>query len=220
MLKVDNLTFEVNEEGRKRCLVNHVSFQVADGEMLVITGPNGGGKSTLAKVLAGIEKADEGRIFLDEEDISGYDIDHRANAGIGYAFQQPPRFKGMTVARMLSLAAGKDLTEAESCKLKRLEIATVLAKPHKVSIFDEPEAGIDLWSFSMLIKRFEEIHKEKKESLILISHQERIIRMADKIMVIEDGEVKQYGSREEVLPTLFTQEGCGKCANGLEGGVC
>ena len=117
MLKVDNLTFEVNEEGRKRCLVNHVSFQVADGEMLVITGPNGGGKSTLAKVLAGIEKADEGRIFLDEEDISGYDIDHRANAGIGYAFQQPPRFKGMTVARMLSLAAGKDLTEAESCKL-------------------------------------------------------------------------------------------------------
>ena len=151
----------------------------------------------------------------------------------------------MTVARMLSLAAGKDLTEAESCKLlsavglcsadylnrqmdgtlsggemKRLEIATVLAKPHKVSIFDEPEAGIDLWSFSMLIKRFEEIHKEKQESLILISHQERIIRMADKIMVIEDGEVKRYGSREEVLPTLFTQEGCGKCANGLEGGVC
>ena len=104
--------------------------------------------------------------------------------------------------------------------MKRLEIATVLAKPHKVSIFDEPEAGIDLWSFSMLIKRFEEIHKEKKESLILISHQERIIRMADKIMVIEDGEVKQYGRREEVLPTLFTQEGCGKCANGLEGGVC
>ena len=151
----------------------------------------------------------------------------------------------MTVARMLSLAAGKDLTEAESCKLlsavglcsadylnrqmdgtlsggemKRLEIATVLAKPHKVSIFDEPEAGIDLWSFSMLIKRFEEIHREKKECLILISHQERIIRMADKIMVIEDGEVKRYGSREEVLPTLFTQERCGKCANGLEGGVC
>ena len=151
----------------------------------------------------------------------------------------------MTVARMLSLAAGKELSEAESCRLlsavglcsadylnrqmdgtlsggemKRLEIATVLAKPHKVSIFDEPEAGIDLWSFSMLIKRFEEIHKEKKESLILISHQERIIRMADKIMVIEDGEVKQYGGRDEVLPMLFTQESCGRCANGLEGGVC
>ena len=117
MLKVDNLTFEVNEEGRKRCLVNHISFEVKDGEMLVITGPNGGGKSTLAKVLAGIEEANGGEIFLDEENITGYDIDHRANAGIGYAFQQPPRFKGMTVKKMLSLAAGKELTEAESCKL-------------------------------------------------------------------------------------------------------
>ena len=243
MLKVDNLTFEVNEEGRKRCLVNHISFEVKDGEMLVITGPNGGGKSTLAKVLAGIEDANGGEIFLDEENITGYDIDHRANAGIGYAFQQPPRFKGMTVKKMLSLAAGKELTEAESCKLlsavglcsadylnrqmdgtlsggemKRLEIATVLAKPHKVSIFDEPEAGIDLWSFSMLIRRFEEIHREKKECLILISHQERIINMADKIMVIEDGEVRQYGKKADVYPTLFQQEKCQKCMTGLEGG--
>ncbi|MFR2214949.1 MAG: ATP-binding cassette domain-containing protein [Ruminococcus sp.] len=117
MLKVKNLTFEVNEEGKKRCLVNHISFDVQDGEMLVITGPNGGGKSTLAKVLAGIEKANSGEIYLDDENITGYDIDHRANAGIGYAFQQPPRFKGMTVARMLSLAAGKNLTETESCDL-------------------------------------------------------------------------------------------------------
>ena len=117
MLKVENLTFEVNEEGKKRCLVNHVSFQVEDGEMLVITGPNGGGKSTLAKVLAGIEKADSGEIYLDGENITAYDIDHRANAGIGYAFQQPPRFKGMTVTRMLSLAAGRELSEAESCRL-------------------------------------------------------------------------------------------------------
>ena len=117
MLKVKNLTFEVNEEGKKRCLVNHISFDVQDGEMLVITGPNGGGKSTLAKVLAGIEKANSGEIYLDDENITGYDIDHRANAGIGYAFQQPPRFKGMTVARMLSLAAGKNLTEKESCDL-------------------------------------------------------------------------------------------------------
>ena len=182
MLKVKNLTFEVNEEGKKRCLVNHISFDVHDGEMLVITGPNGGGKSTLAKVLAGIEKADSGEIYLDDENITGYDIDHRANAGIGYAFQQPPRFKGMTVARMLSLA------------------------------------GIDLWSFSMLIKRFEEIHREKKECLILISHQEKIINMADKIMVIEDGEVKKYGTKEDVFPTLFQQEKCQKCLN--EGGKC
>ena len=225
MLKVKNLTFEVNEEGKKRCLVNHISFDV------------------LAKVLAGIEKANSGEIYLDDENITGYDIDHRANAGIGYAFQQPPRFKGMTVARMLSLAAGKNLTEKESCDLlsavglcsedylnrqldgtlsggemKRIEIATVLAKSHKVSIFDEPEAGIDLWSFSMLIKRFEEIHREKKECLILISHQEKIINMADKIMVIEDGEVKKYGTKEDVFPTLFQQEKCQKCLN--EGGKC
>ena len=229
MLKVDNLTFEVNEEGRKRCLVNHVSFQVADGEMLVITGPNGGGKSTLAKVLAGIEKADEGRIFLDEEDISGYDIDHRANAGIGYAFQQPPRFKGMTVARMLSLAAGKDLTEAESCKLlsavglcsadylnrqmdgtlsggemKRLEIATVLAKPHKVSIFDEPEAGIDLWSFQNLIQVFERMQEKTKDgSILIISHQERILDIADEIVVISAGQIINHGPKDEILPQLL-----------------
>ena len=245
MLQAEHLSYNITEEGRQSEILTDVSFTVEDGEMLVITGPNGGGKSTLAKLLMGINEATGGKIILDGQDITSYTIDKRAQAGMGFAFQQPPRFKGMTVARMLSLAAGKDLTEAESCKLlsavglcsadylnrqmdgtlsggemKRLEIATVLAKPHKVSIFDEPEAGIDLWSFSMLIKRFEEIHKEKKESLILISHQERIIRMADKIMVIEDGEVKQYGSREEVLPTLFTQEGCGKCANGLEGGVC
>ena len=245
MLKAENLVLHVEDNGAKKCLLDHISFQVDDGEMLVITGPNGGGKSTLAKVLIGIEKAESGKIFLNGEDITDFDINHRANAGIGYAFQQPPRFKGMTVKRMLSLAAGKELTEEESCRLlssvglcsadymnrqmdgtlsggemKRLEIATVLAKAHKVSIFDEPEAGIDLWSFSMLIKRFEEIHQEKKECLILISHQERIIRMADKIMVIEDGKVKQFGKSEDVLPSLFQQEKCQKCVTGMEGGAC
>ena len=220
-----------------------LNLKIEEGTFVAVLGRNGCGKSTLAKVLAGIEKANSGEIYLDDENITGYDIDHRANAGIGYAFQQPPRFKGMTVARMLSLAAGKNLTEKESCDLlsavglcsedylnrqldgtlsggemKRIEIATVLAKSHKVSIFDEPEAGIDLWSFSMLIKRFEEIHREKKECLILISHQEKIINMADKIMVIEDGEVKKYGTKEDVFPTLFQQEKCQKCLN--EGGKC
>lgn len=242
MLKVENLTFEVNEEGKKRCLVNHISFDVKDGEMLVITGPNGGGKSTLAKVLAGIEKANSGEIYLDDENITEYDIDHRANAGIGYAPATAP-FQGNDSHKNAVSCSWQRTDRGGSCKLlsavglcsedylnrqldgtlsggemKRIEIATVLAKSHKVSIFDEPEAGIDLWSFSMLIKRFEEIHREKKECLILISHQEKIINMADKIMVIEDGEVKKYGTKEDVFPTLFQQEKCQKCMT--EGGKC
>ncbi len=234
MLEVKNLTFKVNENGVERNIVNDISFEVADGEMLVITGPNGGGKSSLAKVLMGIEEADSGQIILDGEDISSYDINHRANAGIGFAFQQPPRFKGMTVIRLLSLAAGRELSRPECCsmlstvglcaneyitrevdgtlsggEMKRLEIATVLAKTHKLCIFDEPEAGIDLWSFSMLVQQFEKIHEKKEESLVLISHQERIIRMADRIMVIEDGRIAHLGQTDEILPKLIgTADSC------------
>ena len=236
MLEVKNLTFKVNENGVERSIVKDISFTVENGEMLVITGPNGGGKSTLAKVLMGIEKADAGRIILDGEDISDYDIDHRAKAGIGFAFQQPPRFKGMTVDHLLSLAAGEQLPEQVACRMlsavglcakeylkreidgtlsggemKRIEIATVLAKSHKLCIFDEPEAGIDLWSFSMLIQQFEKIHEKKDRMLILISHQERIIRMADRIMVIDDGRIKNIGPREEVLPTLLKEEASCTC---------
>ena len=231
MLEVKNLTFKVNENGVERSIVKDISFTVENGEMLVITGPNGGGKSTLAKVLMGIEKADAGQIILDGEDISDYDIDHRAKAGIGFAFQQPPRFKGMTVERLLCLAAGEQLPEQVACRMlsavglcakeylkreidgtlsggemKRIEIATVLAKSHKLCIFDEPEAGIDLWSFSMLIQQSERIHEKKDQMLILISHQERIIRMADRIMVIDDGRIKNIGPREEVLPSLLREE--------------
>lgn len=228
MLDVKNLTFKVNENGIERSIVKNISFQVDDGEMLVITGPNGGGKSSLAKVLMGIEEADSGQIILDGEDITSYDINQRANAGIGFAFQQPPRFKGMTVIRLLSLAAGRELTKSECCRMlstvglcaneyitrevdatlsggemKRLEIATVLAKTHKLCIFDEPEAGIDLWSFSMLVQQFEAIHEKKEQSLILISHQEKIIQMADRIMVIEDGRINQIGAAKDVLPGLM-----------------
>lgn len=235
MLEVKNLTFKVNENGIRKSIVKDISFTVEDGEMLVVTGPNGGGKSSIAKVLMGIEEADSGQIILDGEDITGYDIDHRANAGIGFAFQQPPRFKGMTVDKLLSLAAGEHLPEHVCCKMlsgvglcareylkrevdntlsggemKRLEIATVLAKSHKICIFDEPEAGIDLWSFSMLVQQFEEIHKKKDQMLILISHQERIIKMADRIMVIEDGKIGSIGPREEILPTLL--DDCPGCA--------
>ena len=238
MLEVKNLTFKVNENGIERSIVKGISFDVKDGEMLVITGPNGGGKSTLAKVLMGIEQPDEGQIILDGEDITSYDINHRANAGIGFAFQQPPRFKGMTVDKLLSLAAGHKLAEPECCALlssvglcaqeylkrevdatlsggemKRLEIATVLAKQHKLCIFDEPEAGIDLWSFSMLIQQFEKIHSKKEESLILISHQERIIQMADRIMVIEDGNIGAIGPKDEILPTLLDKGDSCACMN-------
>ncbi|BDF35199.1 ABC transporter ATP-binding protein [Lachnospiraceae bacterium] len=243
MLEVKNLTFKVDENGVERSIVKDISFQVKDGEMLVITGPNGGGKSSLAKVLMGIEDADEGRIVLDGEDITDYDINHRAEAGIGFAFQQPPRFKGMTVDKLLSLAAGRPLTEPECCKMlsgvglcareyitrevdatlsggemKRLEIATVLAKPHKLCIFDEPEAGIDLWSFSMLVQQFERIHEKKEESLILISHQERIIQMADRIMVIEDGKIGAIGTRDEILPNLLSEGQCACMDRQQEGG--
>ena len=230
MLKVENLAFSVNENGTERNILSDVSFDVQRGEMLVITGPNGGGKSTLAKVLMGIEKADSGKVILDGEDITDYDIDERAKAGIGFAFQQPPRFKGMTVDKLISLAAGEPKSETECCDLlsrvglcaqeyvkrqvdntlsggemKRLEIATVLAKPHKLCIFDEPEAGIDLWCFSMLIQQFEEIKKDENQSIIIISHQERIMQMADRVMVIEDGKVAGIGKREAILPQLMKQ---------------
>lgn len=228
MLQVEHLSYDIVEEGRQSEILSDVSFTVQDGEMLVITGPNGGGKSTLAKVLMGINKETAGKIYLDGQDITVLSIDERAKAGIGFAFQQPPRFKGMTVRRLLSLAAGRTLDEKTCCELlssvglcareyidreadatlsggemKRIEIATVLAKRHALCIFDEPEAGIDLWSFSMLIKRFEQIHREKKESLILISHQERIIEMADRIMVIADGKKKSIGTAQEIMPELF-----------------
>lgn len=237
MLKVQDLTFCVDDNESKKCLLDHISFQVEDGEMLVITGPNGGGKSTLAKALIGINEC-EGSIILNDKDLSKEDINHRATAGIGYAFQQPPRFKGMPVSRLLTLAAGRELSIAECCNLlsdvglcaeeyvnrqidntlsggemKRIGIASVLAKDHELCIFDEPEAGIDLWSFSMLIRKFEEIHKEKKQSLIVISHQEKIINMADKIMLIEDGKVKVIDERDKVIPMLNGTKKCHKCAD-------
>lgn len=234
MLEVKNLIFHPLENGVEKSIIEDVSFTVEDGEMLVITGPNGGGKSTLAKLMMGIEKPDGGTILMDGVDITGYSIAERANAGIGFAFQQPPRFKGMTVKRLLSLAAGSELPENKCCdylssvglcareylnrevdgtlsggEMKRLEIATVLAKPHKLCIFDEPEAGIDLWSFSMLVKQFEQLHEHKEESLILISHQERIIQMADRIMVVKDGKVEALDRREKVFPGLMNEDtGC------------
>ncbi len=243
MLTVEHLNFSVLENGVRRQILSDISFHVNKGEMLVITGPNGGGKSTLAKVLMGIEKADSGKVLLDGEDISGFDIDERAKAGMGFAFQQPPRFKGMTVEKLISLAAGEEKSESECCDLlsrvglcaqeyikrevdntlsggemKRIEIATVLANGHKICIFDEPEAGIDLWSFSMLIQQFEQIKEDEEQSVIIISHQERIMQMADRVMVIEDGKMAGIGRREDVLPALM-REGPSCCTflKNLEG---
>lgn len=231
MLEVRNLTYEVMENGEKVTIVKNINFTVPDGGMLVVTGPNGGGKSTVAKLLMGILPAVSGEIILDGQDISTLSVNERANAGIGYAFQQPPSFKGMSVRRLLNLAAGKELPEYVCCDLlsnvgmcareyldrevdatlsggerKRVEIATVLAKEHKLCIFDEPEAGIDLWSFSMLVKEFEKIHRQKKETLLLISHQEKVIRMADTILIIKDGVVDSCGGADEILPLLFGEE--------------
>lgn len=239
MLKVKNLSFTVTDENnRQNTIVNDVSFEIADGEMVVITGPNGGGKSTLAKLIMGIEKSTSGEIYLDDKNITDFSIDERANAGIGFAFQQPPRFKGMTIRRFLSLSAGKELKEDKCCEIlstvglcareyvnrqvdatlsggemKRLEIASAMAKNHSICIYDEPEAGIDLWSFSMLVKQFEKLHKEKKQSIIIISHQERIIKMADRIMVLKDGKINNIGEANKVMPQLFMQDmGCA-CLN-------
>lgn len=237
MLKAEHLSFSVTEEGKERKIIDDVSFEVKPGEMLVITGPNGSGKSTLVKLLMGIEKADCGKILLEGQDLTGCDIDERAKAGLGYAFQQPPRFKGMTVRHLLTIAAGRTLPENNCCDLlsgvglcareylnrqvddtlsggemKRIEIATVLAKPHKLCLFDEPEAGIDLWSFSMLVKQFEKIHREKKESIIVISHQEKLIHMADRIMLLKDGKIERIGSESEVAPVLFAGGGFFGCS--------
>ena len=236
MLQVKNLSYEVVENGQKLKIIDDISFDVAEGELLVITGPNGGGKSTMASLLMGIKPQTSGQIILDGEDITDYDIDHRAKAGLGFAFQQPPRFKGMTVKHLIQLSSGGELSEDESCQLlsnvglcareylerqvdaslsggemKRIEIATAFSRPHKLCIFDEPEAGIDLWSFSMLVQQFEEIHKAKKESIIIISHQERIIQMADRIRVIRDGRIRQMGTKDEVMPLLLEGDGDGGC---------
>ena len=238
MLEVKNLVFRPVDNGVEKSIIEDISFTLNDGEMLVITGPNGGGKSTMAKLLMGIENPDSGQILLDGKDITKLSIAERANTGIGFGFQQPPRFKGMTVERMLSLAAGEELSDKVCCDLlsnvglcareylkreidntlsggemKRIEIASVLAKKHKLFIFDEPEAGIDLWSFSMLVKQFEQLHQNKKESIILISHQERIIQMADRIMVIKDGKIVNMGTKEQVFPGLMCHEAGCRCQN-------
>ncbi len=229
MLELKHISFNVNGEGGDRVeILDDVSFSVEDGQFLVITGPNGGGKSTLARLIMGIEQPTAGQILYNGEDITGLSITERAKKGVGYAFQHPPRFKGLTVRRLLSLAHGSELPEDECCsyltrvglcsmdylnrevdsslsggEVKRIEIATLMARQLGLAIYDEPEAGIDLWSFSMLVKSFKTLTQEANESVVIISHQERIMKLADEILVIADGKIRSQGPRDEILPGLL-----------------
>ncbi len=234
MLEIKNLTYTVTDEnGKENRIIDNISLTIND-RFVAITGPNGGGKSTLAKLIAGIYTADSGQIFLDGVDITNMSITERANAGISFAFQQPVRFKGITVKDLISLAAGNKISVAEACKylsevglcakeyvnrevneslsggeLKRIEIAMINARGTKFSIFDEPEAGIDLWSFNNLIKVFEKMHERTHGCIMIISHQERILDIADKIVVVADGKVAAYGAKNDILPDLLSaQAGC------------
>ena len=233
MLELKDISFQVNDETADKEILKNINLKIED-RFVAITGPNGGGKSTLAKLIAGIVTPTSGQILLDGEDITGLSITERARKGISFAFQQPVRFKGLTVKDLITLASGKDISISQACsylsevglcakdyigrevndslsggELKRIEIAMIIARGTKLSIFDEPEAGIDLWSFNNLIQVFENMYQKINGSILIISHQERILNIADRIIVIADGEVSTAGSREEVLPKLLgSSEAC------------
>lgn len=234
MLELKDLTFTVEENGKEKVIIDNLSYTVEDNKFTVITGPNGGGKSTLAKLIAGIEIPTSGKIIYNGQDITHMSITDRANMGISYAFQQPVRFKGIKVIDLIRLASGENLSVAGACEylsevglcardyinrdvdgslsggeLKRIEIAGVIARKTPLSVFDEPEAGIDLWSFHNLTKVFENMQAKKENTIIIISHQERILKIADEIVILADGKVRESGSRDEMLPkVLGTTEGC------------
>lgn len=232
MLELKNIFFSVESDGVKKTIIHDLNLVLRDDKFVVVTGPNGSGKSTLAKLIAGIEKPTAGQILLDGVDITEMGITERARAGIAFAFQQPVRFKGIKVHTLLCLASGADLSVSDACnylsevglcardyihrevnaslsggELKRIEIATVLSRNSRLTVFDEPEAGIDLWSFQNLIRIFESMRKNIKDSSILIiSHQERILNIADEIAVLTDGTISRHGTREEIFPSLIGTE--------------
>lgn len=232
MLELKGVSFAVEDQDSKKEILRDINLKLDEKKFIVITGPNGGGKSTLARLIVGIERPTTGRIYLDGVDITDLGITDRAKKGIAFAFQQPVRFKGIQVLDLLRIATGRQLSAAEGCEylsevglcardyigrevnsslsggeLKRIEIATVLARKSRLSVFDEPEAGIDLWSFQNLIRIFEKMRKEISDSTILIiSHQERILNIADEIIVLKNGTIFKHGSKEEVLPDIIGTE--------------
>jgi len=239
MLELKNISFEVDWEHASIGILKNINLTIDDAKLIAITGPNGGGKSTLAKIITGIEKPTGGQILLDGQDITNMSITERANAGISFAFQQPVRFKGVTVKDLIRLASGKNLSTSSACEylsevglcardyinrevngslsggeLKRIEIAMIIARGTKLSVFDEPEAGIDLWSFNNLIRVFEKLHQEIKGSIVIISHQERILNIADEIIVISAGEISKTGTKDEIMPELLNTAGSCKFYKG------
>ena len=229
MLKLNNISFSAVDGGKTSDIIRGIDLEIPDNKFVVITGPNGGGKSTLAKIIAGIVQPSGGRLVFNDTDITDMSITDRAKAGIGFAFQQPVRFKGLTVLDLLRISAGKNLSVSDACsylsevglcakdyikrevnaslsggELKRIEIATVMARDVKLAVFDEPEAGIDLWSFNNLIRIFENMRKsDKNRTVVVISHQERLLKIADEIIVLADGKLVRRGSADEVLPEIM-----------------
>ena len=227
MLELQHISYDVEQDGDNKGILRDINLTINE-RFVAITGPNGGGKSTMAKIIAGIYKPTAGRILLDGEDITDLDITQRAQRGISFAFQQPVRFKGLTVKDLITLASGKNIGVPEACnylsevglcakdyidrevdgslsggELKRIEIARIMDRGTKLSVFDEPEAGLDLWSFANLIQVFEHLHEKINGSILIISHQERILNIADRIIVLADGQVRSQGTRDEILPELL-----------------